>query len=81
MRIDFGPSASRHGVSRERALHVIEHCASPLYPPEDDRENRNLVVFLGPDAREVPLEIVALETGDDSLAVNPRDATAPQVRG
>ena len=69
MRIDFAPSASRHGVSRDRARHVIEHCASPLYPPEDDREDRDLVVFLGPDVRGVPLEIVALETGDDGLYV------------
>lgn len=69
MRIGFAPSASRHGIGRDRVRYVIAHCASPLYPPKDDPVNRDLVVFLGPDARGVPLEIVALETGDGHLYV------------
>lgn len=69
MRIDVAPSASRHGISRERVRYVIEHCAWPLYPPEVDQEDRDLVVFLGPDARGVPLEIVAVERADNDLYV------------
>ena len=69
MRIDFAPSASRHGISRERIRHVVEHCGSPLYPPDDDPEHGDRVMFLGPDAHAAPLEIVAIETADGGLCV------------
>jgi hypothetical protein len=69
VRIYFAPSASRHGISRERIRHVVEHCGSPLYPPDDDPAHRDRVMFLGPDAHAVPLEIVAIETADGGLCV------------
>jgi len=47
--------------------HVIEHCPVPLF--SDERDDRELVVFLGPDAKGVPLEIVAIEIADGGFPV------------
>ena len=69
MAIEFSPSASRHGISHERVRHVIETCACPLYPPDWDPHDEDLVVFLGPDDRGVPLEIVAIDVANGDLLV------------
>jgi hypothetical protein len=69
LRIEFAPTATRHGISRDRIRYVIDHCRNPLYPPPDDRDDRDLVLLLGPDARGVPLEVVAIETQGDGLFV------------
>ncbi len=68
MAIKFGPSATRHRISRERIAHVIRNCPMPLWPPEDGSDP-DLVLFLGPDANGVPLEIVAIELANDDLYV------------
>jgi hypothetical protein len=69
MAIPFTDSASRHGISHDRARHVVEHCACALFPPNPDDED--LVVFLGPDLGGVPLEVVALElAGGDLLVIH-----------
>lgn len=69
MAIRFSESAFRHGISRDRARHVVEHCACPLYPPNPDDED--LVVFLGPDAGGVPLEVIGVElAGGDLLVIH-----------
>jgi hypothetical protein len=67
MAIRFHSSASRHGISHDRSGYVIEHCACPLYSDEPDEED--LVVFLGPDQRGIPLEVIAIELADGDLLV------------
>jgi hypothetical protein len=69
MAIEFRPSASKHGISHERARYVVENCACPLYPPDADPGEQDLVVFLGPDNRGVPLEVVAVEQVNGDLLV------------
>lgn len=67
MPIRFAPSAERHGISPDRARYVVEHCPAPLYSPEPDEED--LVIFLGPDAHGVPLEVMGIELADGDLLV------------
>jgi hypothetical protein len=67
MPIRFAPSAARHGIAPERAQYVVEHCPAPLYSPEPDEED--LVIYLGPDERGVPLEVMAIELADGDLLV------------
>jgi hypothetical protein len=67
--IDFAPSAARHRISRDRVRYAIGHCQNPLYAPDEDRDDADLVLFLGPDPKGVPLEIVAIEAEDSRLVV------------
>jgi hypothetical protein len=69
MSIEFWPSASRHGISHERARYVVETCVCPFYPPDPDPGDEDLVVFLGPDNGGVPLEVVAVELANGDLLV------------
>lgn len=69
MAISISPSASRHGISEARIRHIIATCPCPLYPPPDDPGAADLVVFLGPDANGVPLEVVGIESADGGLVV------------
>lgn len=46
--------------------YVIESCACPLHEPD---EGSDRVLFLGPDHRGIPLEVVALERTDGDLLV------------
>jgi len=66
--IQFNRSASRHGISRARATHVVQTCPLPLYSPE--AEDEDLVVFLGPDQDGVALEVIALELGNGLLVIH-----------
>ena len=66
MAIIFRDSASKHGISHERSRHVVEHCVRPLYPAS---EGDDLVLFLGPDANGVPLEVVAVDQADGGCVV------------
>ena len=67
MAIRFSRSAAPHGVSHDRSRYVVEHCACPLYPP--DQEDEDLIVFLGPDSRGVALEVIGVELDDGDLLV------------
>lgn len=67
MAIRFSRSAARHGIRQNRSRYVVEHCACPLYSADPERED--LVLFLGPDPRGVPLEVVGLELADGGLLV------------
>lgn len=67
MAIRFSRSASRHGIGHDRSRYVVEHGEFPLYSADPDRES--LVLFLGPDARGVPLEVIGLELADGDLLV------------
>lgn len=67
MATRFSRSASRHGIAAIRSRFVVDNCSCPLYPPDDGDED--LVVFLGPDARGIPLEVIAIELADGDLLV------------
>jgi hypothetical protein len=67
MPIRFSRSASRHGISQARARHVVEHCPCPLCAPDEGDED--LIAFLGPDGRGIPVEVIAVELADGDLLV------------
>jgi hypothetical protein len=66
MVILFRDSASKHGITHERSWYVVKHCVRPLYPAS---EGDDLVLFLGPDANGVPLEVVAVDQADGGCVV------------
>jgi len=67
LAIRFSASASRHGISHERARFVVEQCPSPICAPATGPPNA--VLFLGPDGEGVPLEVLATELVDGELLV------------
>jgi hypothetical protein len=67
LALHFTRSALRHGISQERSRYVIEHCASPIYSPDD--EVTGVILFLGLDDRGVPLEVVGVEVSGGDLLV------------
>ena len=38
MQVTLRSSAFRHGVSTDRILYVVEHCALPLYSIDEDAQ-------------------------------------------
>lgn len=63
-------SASKHRVSRARALHVLE--TAPIAFPLLDREGEpdpRMLLFVGDDPHGVPLEIVVRLPGEDVVRV------------
>ncbi len=67
--IVFRPSASRHGISEDRALFVVIGCIRPLYPHESDPNKASVVLFLGPDRNGVPLEVAGIEQESGDLVI------------
>jgi hypothetical protein len=71
-RITFARAATKHRISRERSLYVIEHCGiqfvdrywNPANPDVDRR-----IYFLGDDLEEVALEVVAVELEEEEFRV------------
>ncbi len=71
MVIRFHTSAYRHGISPARATFVIEHSGRPLYVVDPSPDEAHLVLFLGPDQRGVPVEVVVVELrGGDLLVIH-----------
>jgi hypothetical protein len=71
-RITFARSATRHRISRERSLYVIEHCGLQLVdrfrkPSHAEVEQR--IVFIGDDLEGVLLEVIAIEEDDEEFVV------------
>lgn len=71
-RITFARSATKHRISRERSLYVIEHCGIQFVdrywnPATSDVDRR--VYFLGDDLEKVTLEVVAAELEEDEFTV------------
>jgi hypothetical protein len=62
----FLRSATRHGISAERALYVMTHCVRPNYVEAIRGE---VVLFFGPDQGGVPLEVGAVEREDGGCVV------------
>jgi hypothetical protein len=48
---------------------VVETCLCPLYPVDPGVGERDRVMFMGPDQRGVPLEVVGVETADGDLLI------------
>jgi len=64
----FAHSASRQGIANARAAYVIEHCGLPIHGADSGRFDE-VVLFLGPDWRGVPLEVAAIEGPNGILLV------------
>lgn len=71
--IRFARSATKHRISRERSLYVIEHCGFQVVERRRSQEPGNgpdkRVYFLGDDLEEVALEVVAAETHEEEFTV------------
>jgi hypothetical protein len=59
------PSARKHGISDERMRYVVRTCPMPLDHPAGNGQ----VIYLGPDQRGVPLEVVAFQDDDGRIAI------------
>lgn len=71
-RITFARSATKHRISRERSLHVIEHCGLQLvhcYRKPAHSGVRQRVVFVGDDLEGVALEVMAVEEEEEEFIV------------
>jgi hypothetical protein len=70
--IHFARSATKHRISRERSLHVIEECGFQIVErrrnPADTGVDRR-VGFFGDDLEGVALEVVAAERGEEDFLV------------
>jgi hypothetical protein len=66
MALRFAHSAYKHGISRERASYVIEHCGLPYDGLEEDGD---ALLFFGDDWNGIPLEVGAIELEDGELLV------------
>lgn len=76
-QITFARSATKHRISRQRSLYVIEHCGLPfvdLHWDSADPGVEQRVVFVGDDLEGVALEVVAVEReGDEFLVIHAMD--------
>jgi len=69
-RIGWARSATKHRITRERSLHVVRHAGICFRGREEDEWYGDpRVVFLGPDAEAVPLEVVAVAPEEGSLTI------------
>lgn len=71
-RITFARSATKHRISRERSLYVIERCGFQMVDRYRNPANSGVdqrVVFLGDDLEGVPLEVLAVEPDEDEFLV------------
>jgi hypothetical protein len=72
VRITFARSATKHRITRERSLGVVERCGFQLVdrlrnPAGSGIDKR--VYFLGRDLEGVPLEVVAVELDEEDFLV------------
>jgi hypothetical protein len=70
--ISFARSATKHRISRERSLHVVDRCGLQLVTRVRSPMNSNVhqrVVFLGDDLEGVALEVIAVEEEEDEFMV------------
>jgi hypothetical protein len=70
--IRFARSATKHRISRERSLYVIEHCGFQLVKRSWNRASSGLdrrVAFFGDDLEGVPLEVLAAERDEEHFLV------------
>jgi hypothetical protein len=70
--IHFARSATKHRISRERSLHVIERCGIPFIKRRRSANRHGPdkhVLFLGDDLEGVPLEVLAAENEEEEFTV------------
>jgi|SRR4051812_13219878 len=71
--INFARSATKHRISRERSLYVIEQCGFQVIERRRTRDFGDgpdkRVFFFGDDLEGVRLEVVAAETGEEEFMV------------
>lgn len=69
--ISFARAATKHRISRQRSLHVIEHCGLQFTERHRDLlSNVNQrVLSLGDDLEGVPLEVIAVESEEEEFHV------------
>lgn len=70
--IRFARSATRHRISRERSLYVIERCGFQVVErqrSENSVGSDRRVLFLGDDLEGVPLEVLAAENVEEEFTV------------
>jgi hypothetical protein len=69
--ITFARSATTHRISRQRSLHVIEHCGLQIVEHHSaaTRAVDQRVVFIGDDLEGVTLEVIAIEEEEEEFAV------------
>ena len=71
-RITFARSATKHRISRERSLYVIEHCGIQFVKrhPSPSREGPDKRMWLfGDDLEGVALEVLAAEAEEEEFLV------------
>lgn len=71
-RITFTRSSTKHRISRERSLYVVEHCGFQIVKHHRQPMNRSVnqrVVFLGDDLEGVALEVLAAERSEEEFLV------------
>ncbi|MDQ3726296.1 MAG: hypothetical protein M3335_10480, partial [Actinomycetota bacterium] len=71
-RIGWVRSATKHRISRERSLYVIEHCGLPFTEERRSRARISAdprVWFFGDDLEGVALEVVAAEKSEEEFLV------------
>jgi hypothetical protein len=71
-RITFARSATKRRISRERSLHVVEHCGIQFVERYWSRANSDVdrrIVCLGDDLEGVALEVMAVEQAEDEFMV------------
>ena len=70
--IKFARSATKHRISRERSLYVIEHCGMQFVERRRNPANSGVdlrVAFFGNDLEGVALEVIAVEREEDEFLV------------
>jgi hypothetical protein len=70
--IKFARSATKHRISRERSLYVIEHCGMQIIERHRNSANSGVdrrVAFLGDDLEGAALEVIAAEPEEDEFLV------------
>jgi len=71
-KITFARSATKHRISRQRSLYVIEHCGLQLVDRAWRRKTSGMekrVVFIGDDLEGVALEVIAAEEVEEEFVV------------
>ncbi len=72
MDLRWARSATKHRVAHERSRYVIEHCGLRFEQPPPSGSAAGAeprLVYLGDDADDVALEVMAVELEDGSLLV------------
>lgn len=70
--ITFARSATKHRISRERSLYVVEHCGLQLVDRAWRRKTSGVekrVVFIGDDLEGVALEVIVAEEVEEKFVV------------